>query len=163
MFKGFICGLGVKCDCGTAANLLCGRCLWCHADHVKHWLLFWFVLHGHRSVKELIRAKREECCRHRWKPLKAQRNVWEVKSLIFIPPEKEYANVIIQHLEVDVALIDVFCFSQRQKTWIPGVFPLLACEWVGGSFEVGNQGSKTKQVSVCLFFCFSLHSWGWRG
>lgn len=72
---------------------------------------------------------------------------------------KEYANVIIWHLEVDVALIgDVFCFPQRQKTWIPGVFPLLACEWVGGSFEVGNQGSKTKQVSVCLFYCFSVHS-----
>lgn len=55
-----ICQLGVNCERATAVNLPCAGCLWCHAGRVKCRLLFWFVLCGHESVKELIRAG-EKC------------------------------------------------------------------------------------------------------
>lgn len=57
--NGLICQSGVTCKCAVAVNLLCGGCLWCRTDHVKYRLLFWIVLHGHESVKELILAGKE--------------------------------------------------------------------------------------------------------
>lgn len=162
IFKDFICGRGVKCDCGTAANLLCGRCLWCHADHVKHWPLFRFVLHGHTSMKELIRAKREECCRRRWKPLKTQRNVWEAKLLIL--PRKRICKC--DNLTFGGGCcIDWWCvlFSSEAEdvnSWSvspPGV-------WMGGGVLRGGKSrleDKTGECLLVLLFFRALR--GWRG
>lgn len=94
--------------------------------------------------------------RHRWKPLRAQKNLWEVKSLSGL-------DLTIHCLEIGAKYsCDWYIFffyshfSQGQKTLGAGVFLHLVCEWVGGSFVVKNQGLKSTQVSR-----FYLHAIWW--
>lgn len=147
-----ICQSGVNCERATAVNLLCGWCLWCHTDHVKYRLLFWFVLHVQESVKEIIRAGKT-CIT--LKQMKAQRMLWEVKSLS--GNQKKNKKCKCNNGVVDnSAVIDVFfSSSQGQKTWGAEVFLPLVCEWVGGVLR----GDESRiEVNTCEF-CLSSYTY----
>lgn len=155
--NGLICQSGVTCKCAVAVNLLCGGCLWCRTDHVKYRLLFWIVLHGHESVKELILAGKEVS------PVQQgtdgshsePRRVCEKGNCLSGPDVQQKQNVTVTVFQEinNTAVINTFSFFFSQGTWGAGVFLHLVCEWVGGSFVVKNQGLKSTQVSRFYLWC----------
>lgn len=148
-----ICQSGVNCERATAVNLLCGWCLWCHTDHVKYRLLFWFVLHVQESVKEIIRAGKT-CIT--LKQMKAQRMLWEVKSLS--GNQKKNKKCKCNNGVVDnSAVIDVFflLLRGRRREVLKCFSPWCVNGW-GGSFVVTNQGLKSTHVSSVYLL---IHMW----
>lgn len=158
----------MNCECVVAVNLLCGGCLWYHTDHVKYRLLFWFVLHGHESVKELTRAGKKGITLSKAQMEATQGPKESVRSELterawFSAGKKKckcnnsvFGDWWIMQRWLMYFLLSPLISLRGKKTWGAEVFLLLVCEWVGGV----PPGEESRiEVNAGESFLFFIYTW----